>query len=95
MRSGGTFRNKQNKNNLLEINQLVIPHSSETLDLCKRRINIQKFNNWLFFSTLLCEFIELTNIISIILQQAPDCDVSKITMQSLAKGLKRLLNQGT
>ena len=53
------------------------------------------FNNWLFFSTFICEFIELTNIISIILQQAPDCDVSKITMQSLAKGLKRLLNQGT
>lgn len=74
--------------------QLLTAYSFETLGLCKRRINIRKFNNWLFFSTFLCQFIELTNIISIILQQAPDCDVSKITKQSLEKRLKTQLNQG-
>ncbi|EGT4252757.1 hypothetical protein D8W73_01475 [Citrobacter amalonaticus] len=74
--------------------QLLTSYQSETLELGKRRINIRKFNNWLFFSTFLCKFIELTNIISIILQQAPDCDVSKITKQSLEKGLKTQLNQG-
>ncbi len=74
--------------------QLLTPHLPESVNYCKRRQNVRKFNNWLFFSTFLCKFIELTNIISIIRHQAPDCDVSKITMQSLVKGLKTPLNQG-
>lgn len=54
-------------------------HQTKIVGISKRRKNVQKFNNWLFFSTFLCEFIELTNIISIILHQAQDYDVSKIT----------------
>jgi hypothetical protein len=73
--------------------QLLTTHQPETVECCKRRKNVQKFNNWLFFSTFLCKFIELTNIISIILQQAQDCDVSKITKQRLIAGLKAQLNQ--
>ncbi|WP_212592030.1 hypothetical protein, partial [Enterobacter hormaechei] len=39
----------------------------------------RKFNIWLLFSTFVWVSVEITNIISVICQQAPEYHVSKIT----------------
>lgn len=49
----------------------------------------RKFNNWLLFSTFVWVRLEITNIISVICQQAPEYHVSKIT-----EGLKDLYAEG-
>jgi hypothetical protein len=41
--------------------------------------NAQKINNCLLFSTFICVSQQITNIISMIVQQAPEYGVSKIT----------------
>ncbi|HGD3512882.1 TPA: hypothetical protein ACI4FD_003817, partial [Klebsiella aerogenes] len=43
---------------------------------------VQKFNSCLFFSTLICCLNEITNIISMIRQQAPENGVMKITVMT-------------
>lgn len=49
----------------------------------------RKFNNWLLFSTFVWVSLEITNIISVICQQAPEYHVSKIT-----EGSKDLCAEG-
>ncbi len=46
-----------------------------------KMIFVQKFNNRLLFSTFICSLVKITNIISMIRQQAPENDVKKITSQ--------------